>query len=280
MPDYRQYAPRKNSSPIASLGRMLDPMTHIPGVNILPNYVHDAAEYVAEKGNQALSPVFGALGSVAEKIDPVQMSLKATFPDQHMRVKEWVTNHPIDTMALVAAAYFGGAAAGGIGQAGAPAASTAGGAGGTAGIQGAGAAAITPTFSSGAITAPGAFGAGSTTGSLLGAEAITPALASGAYGGVAGAAGTGTLGTAGTSAGMAALTPSFASMGASSPSLLSQLKNLYKTYGKYNRYRTNVQQFADKTPSSRDRLRAQYNAEANALAERVLNSGQNPQRYR
>lgn len=269
MPDYRQFGPARNSSPVASLGRMLDPMTYIPGLNWLPNKVHDAAEYAAQKGNQALEPVFKALGTVGENTDPFQMTLKKAMPERHAGVRDWITEHPVDTMALIAGTFFGGAALGGAAGAGgggaaataAPAASTAGGAGGLGSAGAAGSAAITPAFASGTIAPATAGGAG-----LVGASSISPALASGAYAGGAGAAGTGTLGAAGTKAAISAISPTFQSglVGGSGGGLLSNAEKALGYVKQANNYRSNIESFVD--AGKQGRTRANDN-----IGERMLN---------
>jgi len=223
-------------SGIAALGRILDPVSYIPGLKVIPEAVDKyVTQPVTDTANRVLSPIVGAVQAVEHKINPI-----SNYLDKNVGIiqgiNQFARDKPADTLGILAASFFGGGAlAGAASSAAAPAASGAAGASGGATSAGAaGSAAITPAFQSGALaaeTAAGAGSAGSLTGSLAGASSITPSSLAFASPGIAGAAPSGTLGLAGTQAAMSALTPALSSIpGASSGGTLASL------YGRANPY--------------------------------------------
>lgn len=275
MPDYREGWVDKHKNAFGDLLRAMDPMTYIPGVNVVANAVHDVGDEFVTGANRVLSPIVKGTNQVLEATTPGVKQLHEAVP-MLGNINRFIEDKPFDAAALAAATFFsGGAAANAMGAAAAPAASGGAGAmGGMASAGAAGSAAITPSFMSGAAAGGGigAGVAGSTTGALVGANAITPALASGTYGGIAGASGLGTLGTAGTAAGMSALTPAFASMGgAVSYGAMDTAKSFMNKAMEANRYRKNFSQFSG--PDT-DKLNA--DRQANAFAQKILESNSVP----
>ncbi|MGZ4995763.1 MAG: hypothetical protein ACXV79_16555 [Methylobacter sp.] len=257
--------------------RALDPMTYVPGVNAVANPIHDAGDAAVTGINTALSPVVGGAQKLTETITPgLKQFNQATGMDN---VDNFVKNKPFDAAALAAATFFsGGAAAEAMtpAAAAAPAAAegaSAGAAGGLSSFGAAGSAAITPAFESGAVagTGAGAGAAGSTTGALIPASAITPAMASGTYGGIAGAAGTGTLGAAGTAAATSALTPSFATMGGAGYGAIEKARSFMGKAQDAQRYQKS---FSNVAEPDTDKINA--NRQANALAQKILDSNSVP----
>lgn len=274
MPDYRQGWQNKHKSGIASLGRTFDVTTYIPGANKVSDFMHEGTQRGMTAANTYISPVVKTVNQGLDVIDPTAKWLKdnTVLGD----VNRFVEEKPADALAIAAATYFtagaasnalGGAgaagsaaapaASGGAGAAGGMAGAAGGAASGTAGISALGSAAITPAFESAA-------------GSALTSSALSGAAATG-YGG---------LGAAGTAAGTSLLTPAFASTGAaaSEGGLLSSLKNTYGKVSKYKDYYDNVKTVADANRQPTDRQR--YNAQAGAMAERILNNGQAQNDYR
>jgi hypothetical protein len=275
MPDYRDGWKDKNKNAFGGMLRAMDPMTYVPGVNVLANSAHDIGGEFVSGANRALSPLVKGTNQVLEATTPGVKQMHEAVPALG-NVNRFIEDKPFDAAALAAATFFSGGAAAkamGAGAAAAPAAS--GGAGAMGGLSSAGAAgtsAITPSFASGAVGAgAGAGAAGSTTGSLVGAGAITPGLASGTYGGIAGAAGTGTLGTAGTAASGSALTPSFMAMGASAPSFMDTAGHTISKGREFKSYHDNINRF-----SGPDTDKARANNQANSFAQKILDSNSVP----
>jgi hypothetical protein len=229
-----------HQSGVARLGRALDPTSYIVsaiGGQNAPQ-VHDIGERVADYSNAALSPVVKATMPIFEALSPEIKQINKLTGQTGQNFRNFVQNKPVDTAAILAGSFFGGAAAGGaagggssLGSAAADAAATsaitpslASGAAGGASSSGLGAGfgagaanAITPTFASG--VAP----VSSTAGSLLGtgaADAITPALTS--------------LGT-----------ESSGGLLSSAQPYINQLKEGYGQFSKYNDLRSSVQNFSD-----------------------------------
>ena len=301
MPDYREGWSDPNSSAIGGLiGNTfgVDQNNPVTGELFVLNRVLSGA-------NQILAPVLKAESEGPGQADPIRQTLSQVAPETHKQYQDWWNNHGGDVAAIAAATYFTGGAAGaalqsgegaaGAGGAGAAAAAApaasggAGAAGGTAGLSAAGAAAITPELAYAGGAAGGLAGAGggaaagglagaagSTTGSLLAANAITPALSTigleAAGPGIAGAAGSGTLGTAGSAAASNAVTPYLASIGEGSQGI-SALGKAAQAIRYGNTYRSNIMNLM-KTDSHADLNRNKQLQ----LAEIIANSRQ-PKKY-
>ncbi|MGZ5029069.1 MAG: hypothetical protein ACXWAT_00610 [Methylobacter sp.] len=255
--DPSQQNPHQNA--FGSMLRALDPMTYVPGLNVVSNAAHDAGDAMVTGINTALSPVVGGAQQLTETITPgLKQFNQATGMDG---IDNFVKNKPFDAAALAAATFFsGGAAAEAMtpAAAAAPAAAEGAGAGAAGGLSSFGAAgssAITPAFESGAVagTGAGAGAMGSTTGSL------------------AGASGAGTLGTAGTSAATSALTPAFESgaMGGAQFGMVERAKPFIDQARNANQYRSNFSRMG-----MPDNSRANATNQANLLAQQILNSNQ------
>lgn len=268
MPDYREGWRDPHASGIGGLLKTLDVGSYIPGLKEVHNRVDDATTQNLTEANRALSPVVKGINQGLDVIDPTAKWLKKnTYLGD---INNFVEEKPADALAVAAATYFSAGAAteaaAGAGATAAPAAS--GGAGATGGMAGASSTAASGTAGI----------------SALGSEAITPALSSTAGAQISNAAaagaaatGYGGLGAAGTAAGSAMLTPAFASLGtgAAGSGLLNSAKNIYSKFNKYDQYRSNISKFAGNQHSERDRM----NAQAGALADRILNEYQ-PTDYR
>jgi len=285
MPDYREGWQDKNKSSVVGAIKALDLTTRVPGLKEISNKVHEGEDYIMTGANRVLEPILQAESAGAGQADPIRQTLSKVDPERHKMYQDWWNSHGADVAAIAAISYFtGGAAANALGPsagagagsgaaAAAPAASGgAGAAGGTAGLGAAATSAITPTtFSalSGVGAGAGAGAAGSTTGALVGASSITPALVN-AGAGIAGASGAGTLGTAGTLAATNAITPTLASIGAGQGSAgLSAINKVANAVKTGNQYRSNISKFVQ---PNNEKQRS-YN-QANALAQRIVNEEQ------
>jgi hypothetical protein len=259
MPDYREGWRDPHKSGIVELGRALDVTTYIPGLNQVSNAWHDAEQEGTTAGNRILSPVVGFLQDGQDKMLPYHKELHHAVGLDG--IDRFIREKPVDAAGIAAATYFTAGAASG-------AASPAGGAGMSAGQTAAAANAITPALQSGAYGVSAAAAPG-TAGSAMGA-AITPAFESAAGAALAPTAFTyGGLGATGYAAGVNALTPSAAGYG----SLLSGAKNAYNKFNTVDSYRSNIKRFADQQgPTDQER----YNAQAAAIGDRILNAGNNP----
>jgi len=241
-------------SGIADLGRKLDVMTYVPGLNALPNTVHDIAIPVASAVNQYASPVVGVAQEINRYANPWIKTIKKSAPgayDYINGIEEYAHQKPGDAAAVAAATYFTAGAA-------------------TEAVAGAGAAAA-PAASGGA-EAVGGLGAGAEAGiGAAAGNAITPTFASGAVdAGMAGAsAGTGTLGAAGTAAGAGMLTPSFGAGGASS--FMNSIRPIMDKVKTVNSYKNSL---SSQTTPNNDRINA--NNQADNLTRSILNSGNAP----
>lgn len=262
LPDYRDGWVDKHKSGIGGMLASMDVGSYIPGLNVLHNAVNNATTDNLTGANTVLSPIVKGINQGLDYIDPLAKAIKKnTYAGE---INDFVENKPADALAVVAATYFSGGALSGAATGGGAGASTGIGAGATT----AGSAAITPTFASGA----GATAAGTT--AAAGAGAITPAFASSGLS-IAPAAVSGGLGAAGTAAANSLLTPAFASFGgASGGGLISGLKNAYNKFNSVDKYRGNIDRFAKNQPNERDRM----NAQAGALADKILNDQSNDYR--
>jgi hypothetical protein len=277
MPDYREGWRDKNKNAFGSMLRAADPMTYVPGLGAPANLAHDIGGEFVTGANRVLSPIVKGTNQVLEATTPGVKQMHEAVPALG-NVNRFIEDKPFDAAALMAATFFsGGAAANAIGSgaAAAPAASGAAGAmGGMASAGTTGTSAITPALSgtaAGTGAGVGTGAAGSTTGALIPASAISPAMASGAYGGISGASGLGTLGTAGTAAATSALTPSFMTMGAAAPSFMDTASNAISKGREFKSYHSNMNNFAGQDT---DRLRS--NNQANALSQKILDSNSVP----
>lgn len=281
MPDYRSGWRDKNKSSIGSIITYLDPHTSLGYMPVFKNvdFLRQGSDF-SMKGNEALwtganrvlEPILTAESKILGKYDPVRYSLSKAFPEQHANVTNWVNTHGADAAAIAAATYFtAGAAGAAVGSA----------AGGGAAATGAGGAAA------GSALGGGAAASGTGAISALGSAAITPAFSSTVGAGLsssaaAGAAGLGYggLGAAGTAAGLSAITPALASLGTagSSLGLLGSLKAAYGTVKPYTSMASNIKSFADANKAPTDRER--YASQAGAMAERVLQAGEETARQR
>jgi hypothetical protein len=277
MPDYREGWRDKNKNAFGSMLRAADPMTYVPGLGAPANMAHDIGGEFVTGANRVLSPIVKGTNQVLEATTPGVKQLHEAVP-MLGNINRFVEDKPFDAAALMAATFFtGGAAANALGSAAAAAPAASGGAGAMGGMASAGTtgtAAITPALSvtaAGTGAGAGAGAAGSTTGALIPASAISPAMASGAYGGISGAAGTGTLGTAGTAAATSALTPSFMTMGGAGYGAIEKARSFMGKAQDAQRYQKS---FSNVVEPDTDKLNA--NRQANGLAQKILDSNSVP----
>jgi len=255
MPDYRQFiAPDKHSSPVAKIARALDPMTSIPGLNKVPNKIHDAATAGIEGGNRALSPAIGAIQEGVEFTTPGLKQLKQKVPIIE-DIDRFIRDKPVDAAGIAAASFFSGGAAGGAAAGGA---GTGAGAG-AAGAAGAGASSPLIAGAAGTTSAlsqalPAAAGAG------LGAGAASPL--------VAGAAGT----TSALGSGLASLT-------AGNPGLLASLKAAIAPAQPYIKAGLKAKDIAGNLSNfaGPDLEKEGQRKQALMMAERIRNDQNNPE---
>jgi len=226
-----------HQSGVARLGRALDPTSYIIsaiGGQNAPQ-VHDIGEKVADYSNAALSPVVKSTMPIFEALSPEIKQINKLTGQTGQNFRNFVQNKPVDTAAILAGSFFGGAAAG-------EAAGSASGFGGQA-ANAAASNAVTPALSSAApasgysaatvnaITPSLAYApTSSTAGSLLGtgaAESISPTLVSPAIEfGVDSASTSGNL------------------LSSAKP-YIKQLQDGYNQFSKYDNMRSNIQNFAD-----------------------------------
>lgn len=152
-------------------GRYTDPLYNVFG----ENYEELVNEKIPTAVNKMLSPIVKASG----KLDPLRY-VGGDVGKGADYAGEWVENKPLDTIATVIAAIYGGAAAAGAWGGGAAGGTAGGAAGGASSGIGAGMSAFGPYASGYAFPATSAFGSGA--GAMTGASSAAGAAGMSAFG--------------------------------------------------------------------------------------------------